>query len=221
MKPWLAALISLILATGGYAARQGPEVLNLDGKISIHAEHIALGHLLRLWDKATGMRSSVPRDLAARTLSVQFTGLSVDDAVQKIFENQPLNYAVVEGQGIIVTGLEGGPPAEPPPIINNEPQVTGEQGVIEEPVLREKPGPLPLIIPTPFGPMWAPDENQPMIQLPTVPEAPPQPPFFGIPAPTTPPAGAANGPVQNNLFGPLPIYQSPTFPFPNSPEQSP
>src|SRR5262247_1087686 len=49
---------------------------------------------------------------------------------------------------------------------------------------------------------------QPVVQLPPVFGAPP-PPFFAPTAPTPPPAGAPNGPAQNTLFGPLPIYQNP------------
>jgi hypothetical protein len=43
-----------------------------------------------------------------------------------------------------------------------------------------------------------------------------QAPFWGIPVPVMPPAGAANGPTQNLLFGPLPQYQPPIFMLPNS-----
>jgi hypothetical protein len=42
-------------------------------------------------------------ELANRTINVRFANLEVKDAVQKIFEGQPLNYLYIEGKGIRVT----------------------------------------------------------------------------------------------------------------------
>jgi hypothetical protein len=206
MKHWLAAIIFAgVLAAGSLAAVQGPEVSKVDGKFSVHANNISLGYLLHLWDKATGMRSTIPREFAKRSVSVQFNRLSLDDAVQKIFEKQPLNYVVVQGQGIVVTGVEAsGPAAEPPPESDYRPEAVPPPQVPVQ-AARQKPGPVP---PPPFP---SPAE---------VPQPPPvepsQAPLFGIPVVPVPPAGAANGPLQNMLFGPLPEYQPPIFMVPNS-----
>src|SRR6516225_3558058 len=121
MKRWFFILIILatMILPGQAFAAGGPRVVNRDGKISISADHITLGFLLSLWDKATGMNSTAPPELADRKLSVHFTGLSEDDAVRAMFLGQPFGYALVQGQGIVVTSApsrvaEGQP--QPPPV---------------------------------------------------------------------------------------------------------
>jgi len=218
-------VVTLVLAIAGFAAAQGPQVRKVDNKISVQANDVSLGYLLHLWDQATGMHSSIPPDLAQLKVSVNFSALNITDAVQKIFEKQPLNYAVIDGQGIVVTGLQTRSEPEPPPAYENAQPLPEAQQAIEQPELqaRQKPssGPPPLAW-TPFGVTPVPPNGfQPMLQLPPVLAAPPQPPFFGIPAPTVPPAGAANGPVINPLFAPTPIYQSPALPIPGAPQTAP
>src|SRR2546430_879073 len=129
MKYWLAAgLLLACLATGGLAAGKGPEIDLVDNKLSINADTISLGRLLRLLDLATGMQSKVPADLANRNISVKFSGLSVSDGVRKMFQGQPFDYVVIEGQGVIVTAasiVTGAP--ESVPIYNAPPQAGGQQ----------------------------------------------------------------------------------------------
>ena len=60
---------------------------------------------------AMGMTSEVKPELANRNISVQFTDLTLNDAVRKIFQGQPLNYFVIQGKGIHVTELVVGGPA--------------------------------------------------------------------------------------------------------------
>ena len=239
MKEWLSTIILAgILTLDGSAAGKGPEVTNVDQKISISADAITLDRLLRLWDQATGMQSVVPAELANRKLSVHFTDLGVNDALRKMFDGQPFDYVLIGDQGIVVTARSqkesiAGPvpvdnhvtqviqqpvsqqppsrvtrPPEPPPVIQTpfgpiwNPS-SGPQPVVQLP---QQP---PTIVQTPFGPIWNPSGGpQPVVQLPPVFGAPP-PPFFAPTVPTTPPAGAPNGPSQNTLFGPLPIYQNP------------
>jgi hypothetical protein len=222
MKYLLArTFLAGILVADVAAARQGPEVRMVDQKVSVHADNITLGFLLQLWDKATGMQSTIPRDLAKRTLSVQFDRLSVEDAVQKIFEKQPLNYIVVAGKGIMVTGLEKNLP--PPPAegdVTEQPEPQGPPEGIVTPIIRQKPAPVPPplpepTIPGPVGTVPAVSEEltpTPMVQPPPVVVWAPGLPFYGVPAPVVPPSGAANGPPQNMLFGPLPMYQEPITP---------
>src|SRR5215475_1080515 len=117
MKRWFFNLTILAsILTGQAFAAGGPQVVNRDGKISISADHIALGSLLTLWDKATGMKSTAPPELADRKLSVHFTGLSENDAVRAIFLGQPFEYAFVQGQGIVVTSPSSSSVAEAQPI---------------------------------------------------------------------------------------------------------
>jgi hypothetical protein len=181
----------------------------------------------------------------------------VNDAVRKIFDGQPFDYVLLEGQGIVVMErsqndsetehalidnnvrqvIDQPVLQEPPKPIAQPPQQPttiiqtpfGPMQVIDQPVLQEPPKPIAqpsqqptTIIQTPFGPILSPSgSQQPVpIQLPPVPGAPPPPPFFAPPVPPTPPAGVANGPFQNNLFGPLPIYRDTSLPAPN-PQQRP
>jgi hypothetical protein len=215
MKGWLGTIILVgILAVDGSAAGRGPEVTYVDQKISISADEITLDRLLRLWDQATAMQSVVPPDLAGRKLSVHFTGLAVGDALRKMFDGQPFDYVLVEGHGILVMDRSQSEPVAQPSAAPND-----VEQVIEPPVAQEPPSLIvpppdqqqPIIIQTPFGPMLSPyGREQPVVQLPPV-YGPPPPPFFALTVPPVPPAGAPNGPVQNTLFGPLPVYHDPIY----------
>src|SRR5262245_24434658 len=104
MKRWFAGFIFLsMIGTATVAAAKGPQVELIDSKLSINAEAISVSRLLQLIDLATGMKSTVPPELANRNVSVRFSGLSVSDGVRKIFQGLPLDYVVIAGQGIIVT----------------------------------------------------------------------------------------------------------------------
>ena len=234
MKPWLGALILTgFLVTSVFAAGNGPEIAVIDDKLSVTADAIPLGRLLRLLDRATGMQSKVPPELANRNLSVRFSGLSFDDAVKKIFQGQPYDYVVIEGQGIIVTAMsQGGGAAagsEQAPVYATPPQVS-EQPFIQDMQPPQPPQPFPPIPPaqqpaviqTPFGPIANPRANQPGLpnanqqmpgQMPT-PFFGAQPlgqPAFGMPGQTAP-GGTPNQNGQSGLFGNTPIFQNPGFP---------
>src|SRR5438067_11314035 len=104
MKSSLATLLVILaMSAGAFAAGKGPEIDLVDKKLSINAEGIPLGRLLRLLDLATGMHSKVPQELANRNISVKFSGLTLEEGVRKIFQGQPFDYVVLEGQGVIVT----------------------------------------------------------------------------------------------------------------------
>jgi len=172
MKEWIAAIIlGSVVTTTGMAAN-GPEVNLVDNKLSVNAESIPLGRLLRLVDLATGMKSTVPPELATRNISVKFSGLPLSDAVRKIFQGQPLDYLVVEGQSIKVTAqsqataVAGGGDSTPyNPPANSQP--------IEQPFVQEfPPAPIPVpqvqqaqpqqpaMVQTPFGPIPNPRAQQ-------------------------------------------------------------
>src|SRR4051794_10023393 len=104
MRHWtILAVFCAIFAIPSLAAAKGPEVDLVDNKLSINADTISLSRLLRLVDLATGMKSKVPPELANRNISVRFSGLNMADGVRKIFQGQPIDYVLVEGQGVIVT----------------------------------------------------------------------------------------------------------------------
>jgi len=225
MKGWLSTIILVvILALDGSAAGRGPEVTYVDQKISISADGITLDRLLRLWDQATAMQSVVPPDLAGTKLSVHFTGLTVSDALRKMFDGQPFDYVLVEGHGVLVMDRSQGVPVAQAVATNVAPAAAASndndvEQVVEPPVAQEPPSLIvpppdqqqPFVIQTPFGPMLSPyGREQPVVQLPPV-YGPPPPPFFAINVPPVPPAGAPNGPIQNTLFGPLPVYHDPIY----------
>jgi hypothetical protein len=188
--------------------------------------------LLRLLDIATGMQSRVPRDLANRNISVKFSGLELNEGVRKIFQGQPLDYVVIDGQGIVVTAASQTiTPSDSVPVYN-APPVPVEQPFVQDfgQPLPPQPGnqQQPAMIQTPFGPIANPRANQPPPQnvpvqgqqnpflpgqQPMQPMQPgvPTPPFgapspFGTPAPATPvPAPAPN----NNPLAPSPLFSNP------------
>lgn len=175
-------LVCLILAgsLSAPAFAKGPEVDLVDNKLSINAESVSLGRLLRLVDLATGMKSKVPAELANRNISVTFAGLNVTDGVRKIFQGQPLDYVVIEGQGVIVTAAsQSSSGSEPlPSSFNPQPpqleqpfvqdfsqQIPGQQ-IPGQPFQPGQPGQpnqqpqQPAMIQTPFGPIANPRAQQ-------------------------------------------------------------
>ncbi len=185
MKYGLAALLlAVLLVTSALAADRGPEINLVNNRLSIDAQGVPLGRLLRLLDLATGMKSKVPPELANRNISVKFSGLPVDEGVRKIFQGQPFDYVVLEGQGVIVTsaaqttaGNDSAPvynpspgqvmapqpieqPFQPdfPPVAVPQPQ----PGFVPQP--QQMPGQQqPAVIQTPFGPIANPRAGQPIL----------------------------------------------------------
>ena len=172
-------LFSLLFTVNGIADGSGPDIRIVDNKVSIHAEAIPLSRLLRLLDQATGLTSKVPPELANRNISVRFTDLNFDEAIQKIFEGQPLDYVVVAGKSIIVTGTSqtltaknAVAPATAPPVkesMNEEnpgflqqPQQQPFQQQFQQPVPGVANGAQnqPPMIQTPFGAIPNPRANQ-------------------------------------------------------------
>lgn len=178
MKQWLAAVIFVFtMLSSTLEAAKGPEINLTDNKLSVSAEAISIGRLLRLLDLATGMKSKVPPELANRNVSVKFSGLNLPDGVRKIFQGQPLDYVLIEGQGVVVTAVSqtasGGP--EPAPANNPPPQQ------FDQPFVQDFPPPpppglpgqqfgqppqqqQPAMIQTPFGPIANPRAGQPAQQ---------------------------------------------------------
>src|SRR5437016_5916761 len=171
MKYWLSSgLIAVCLTTSGFSAAKGPEIDLVDNKLSINADTISLGRLLRLLDLATGMHSKVPADLANRNVSVKFSGLSLGDGVRKIFQGQAFDYVVVEGRGVIVTSASQTTPvgAESAPLYNAPQAQPFAPQPVEQPFTPDfpqipvpQPGQQPPTIQTPFGPIANPRAGQP------------------------------------------------------------
>jgi hypothetical protein len=222
----LLSVIGLIFLITLYSAAAGgqttPQVVNIDQKLTVNVENITLGRLLRLWDQATGTHSSVPPELANKLVSVRFSGLPLEDAVQKIFQELPFDYVHVRGQGIVITGLSQKNVTPQPAVVQAAPSINqappSVNNIDVNAVQRMKPEsrtpspaeivnrtPPPPIVSTPFGPIAVDPTGNQIMQLPPVDQAP-TPPFFGEVGPPPPPAGAPNGPAQNSLFGPISIY---------------
>jgi hypothetical protein len=191
-----ALLLAVSLVTSALGADKGPEINIVNNKLSIDAQNVPLGRLLRLLDLATGMKSKVPPELANRNISAKFSGLPLGDGVRKIFQGQPFDYVVLEGQGVIVTSAaqnvastDSAPSYNPPPG-----QVMAPQP-IEQPFTPDFP---PATVPQPgFAPQQMPPQQQPpTIQTPFGPIANPRAgqPIVGGAAPAVPPV------QQNPLF---------------------
>jgi hypothetical protein len=201
MKYWLVAgCLSVCLVTSLSAAAKGPEIDLVDNKLSINADSIPLGRLLRLLDLATGMQSKVPPDLAGRSISVKFSGLPLEDGLRKIFQGQPIDYVVVSGQGVIVTAISqtlGAPesasannsqqppaqsfPQQPPDqaftqefpaagVVQPGVPVPGQPPIPGQPVIPGMPQQQPAMIQTPFGPIANPRAGQPIQTPPPAPQ---------------------------------------------------
>ena len=218
-----------LLAAAAFAAGKGPEIQIVDGKVSMQAELVPLGRLLRLLDSATGMTSRVPAELVNRTVSVSFSGLPFDAAVRKIFEGQPLDYIVISGKGIMVTAVAqtAASTASAPSAFGGQPGFPGQPAFVQEqetpPVFSPQPAqPAQGVVQSPFGPIPAqPPQPVPGI-VPTV-VTPQQPGAVISPFGTVNPFGSNpfGGPAPNNtapaanpatpLFGntaPVPFQQN-------------
>jgi len=251
MKRWLESFVlATLLAAHAFAAGSEPRVVYFQQKISVDAKSTPLSRLLRLWDEATGMRSSVPRELASQTVTVKFSELPLDEAVRRIFEKLPLDYVFIEARGIIVTGSQvpagraaagARPPNEgAPEAANPSPQKKPNAPALKPPPPRT---------PTPFGPIPNTGEN-PVLELPPVYGAPATPRFFAPTEPFAPLPDSGENPVlelppvygtpppqffapapppppvppvntQDDLFRPLPIYRAPNAPPLSSPGPPP
>ena len=76
MKHWVASIaLAGLVVTQAFAAK-GPEIRVIDSKVSMDVESISLSRLLQLFDRATGMQSTVPAALSNRSVSVKFSDLS-------------------------------------------------------------------------------------------------------------------------------------------------
>jgi len=197
----VASILMMSISVSGLAAAKGPEVDLIDNKLSVNVDSIPLSRLLQLVDRATGMTSKVPPELANRSMNVKFSGLELTDAVRKIFQGLPLDYVVVRGQGIIVTAASqttSGSASEPVPQYNSP----GVQPV-DQPFVQDFPPPPGI----PFQPgVPQPQQQQPPAMVQT--------PFGPIPNPNARvQQGQPNNPVttpgQNTLFpqSPQPIGQ--------------
>ena len=224
MRLLSVTLAITVLAAPAFGQATGPDIRVIDDKVSIQAAAVPLGRLLRLLDFATGMTSKVPPELANRAVSVQFSDLDVNAAVQKIFEGQMMDFVFVGGQGIVVTAASQivpntpGPasptpfPRDPSPFEQapNFPQEP--QPFIPDPLANPAgiaPGqqnpfgnqPQPAVIQTPFGPIPNPRANQP---------AQPN-------APLNAPGGANPFGGTNPFGGAIPFGATPANPFATSP----
>jgi hypothetical protein len=183
MKRLLTTVGLMAVLVANLSASQGPDIKVINDKVSIQAEGVPLARLLRLLGEATGMDAKVPPELANRNVSVRFSNLGFTEAVQKIFEGQPLDYVLIEGKSITVTGQAqantaaaagAGPRSNGVPFnAPQEPAFNDDNppfGPPQQMLNQQNPPPM---IQTPFGAIPnpnaqnAPAQNQPaMIQTP-------------------------------------------------------
>ena len=223
MKRWLESFIwATLLAAHAFAAGSEPRVVYFQQKVSVDAKSTPLSRLLRLWDEATGMRSSVPRELASQTVTVKFSELPLDEAVRRIFEKLPLDYVFIEARGIIITGRSQVPAgraaagARPPNEDAPEAANPSPQKKPNAPALKPPPPPP---TPTRFGPIPNTGENQ-VLDLPPVYGAPATPRFFAPTAPFAPLPDSGENPVLElpPVYGtPPPKFFAPAPPPPPVP----
>jgi hypothetical protein len=171
----IAIVLFAACASIAYGAEKGLHIDMVDNRISMSAEDIPLSWLLHVLDEATGMKSTVPDELASRIISVRFSGLTADEAVEKIFEGQPFDYAFIERQGIIVTALSKTITAAdlaaaasaaasnvPTPQQSIQSQAGPPMNRPEAETMKAVPTPggaQPATIQTPFGPISTPNNN--------------------------------------------------------------
>ena len=202
-------IVPLLVAMGGFcgitssAFAEQMDVSVVDDRISINAEAVGLGQLLRMFDRAAGTDSSVPVELAGRNVSVEFTDMGFDDAVAKIFEGLRLDYIIVGRGRILVTGVSGVPP-------NNNSSVTTSSSIATS----SPPPPQPVAVAPGFNPFQMPASgnqaganqrgvNQPGAQQPAIVQTP-----FG---PIVNPRATANA-GQAQPAGPLSMPGQSGFP---------
>src|SRR5262245_7984771 len=214
MKQWVfAAFLISYLAVSAFGAAKGPEVVIVDNKVSITAEAIPLGRLLRLVDQATGMTSKVPAELANRNISVRFSGLPFEEGVRKMFQGQPFDYIFVQGQVIIVTAasqIVSPPDSAPAPVFNQppgqveQPNNDDNDGFVPQPI---QPVPQPGIVPGggPFGVVPGNPGNPQVQQQPAVIQTP----FGPIANPRANQPVQPNGPNAQPFGGMAPFFQPP------------
>jgi hypothetical protein len=204
-------ILAVTLAVSGFAA--APQITNTNGNISINVEDMKAGELLRLLDRTTGMHSSIPPALTSRTITIRFDSIPIDKALEKIFENLKFDYVFVTGQGVVVTGATQSASAEPTPTQATPPEIDTETPAETRPrdipKLQVEPR-LPPLIATPFGPIV--DRGNPVTYLPPIPTAPPPIPFFTPQLPSPYAAPPWSGPIPENMFRPVLIYQDPRVP---------
>jgi len=184
MNNWLKSAVICALLTAPCMAAdkgpdKGPEVDLVDNKLSINAQTIPLGRLMRLVDMATGMKSKVPPELTNRNISVKFSDLSLTEGVRKIFQGQPIDYILIEGQGVVVTassqtmtGTEtvpaynsSSPQPEQPFVQDFQNQNFQNQNPFQPPIAGQ-PQQQPATIQTPFGPVANPRAAPPQPNAP-------------------------------------------------------
>lgn len=102
-------LLVIFLSSVAVLSAQGSLVIDAaDGLVSVQADRVGLGTLLRELDGVAGTTSTVPAALQYQPVSVWFSDLPVRQGVKKIFEGLSLDYAVLEGSRIVVLDTSSG-----------------------------------------------------------------------------------------------------------------
>lgn len=123
----------------------------LDGRVSIHAKDVSLSDLLDELDSVAGTDSTIAPTLESYRVDVSVDGLPVDQAVGKLFEGRPIDYAVLGRRRIVVIGVsEDGVPFVPAvPTVPAMPEVPTVPAQVDNPMCRLPQGSLHAVGATP------------------------------------------------------------------------
>jgi hypothetical protein len=215
MKVAWSVLVSVVLLQGRAFAQiqaqpqpqtqtPAPEIEVVDGKVSMSALGMPLSRVVSLLDRAMNMKSKVAPEVASRPISVRFKDLPLKDAVQKIFEGQPLNYSLIAGKGIEVSGAAIGTASTGPsfqdPLPVSQTPIPGVTPI--QPAVPINPAGVPVQVGGPTGGAANPQGNNPAATGGTAP-----PPGVAAPGQLPTPIGGVNPLTQ-------PVSATPSVGFP-------
>jgi hypothetical protein len=130
------------MAFQAYGFVQDPQVEMINDRLSVRVNAVPLSQLLGMLDRSTGMASKVAPELANRNISVEFSGLSLNAGIRKIFEGQRLDYVYIGGKGIFVTSASLTSPIQQQPVYSSQPVIANEPA-FNEPAFNQQPFPNP------------------------------------------------------------------------------
>ena len=114
----VSGVLLVVWATAMTAGAQRPIHIEAgDGLVSVEADRVGLGALLRELDRVAGTTSDVPLELQSRSVSVAFSLVPLDEGIDRLFAGLAIDYAVVGGNRIVVLAasqqVRPAPPSRP------------------------------------------------------------------------------------------------------------
>lgn len=87
------------------ASTESLEIRSVSGRVSIRGENVPLGDLLGELDSVAATDSTIAPNLESYRVDVWVDRLPVDQAIGKLFEGRPVDYAVIGRRRIVVLGI--------------------------------------------------------------------------------------------------------------------